>query len=695
MVFITKWSSKLSHSSWTVKQGEKAVADITHRLSVAIQWHQAGELQKAEAGYRQILEINANNDEALHLYGVLLHQTGRSVMAEEMIQSAIRLNTSDDTYYFNLAEIQRVIDQPKEAIINYGIAIELENGEADYYFGLGCAFSDIRDWQQAAENCKKALIFSPDDPQTHNNLGNALAEMGIFELAIEHFNIAISLQPDDAGSYYNLALVLETESSEAAALAAYQKALSLNPDMPQALVNLGRIQRQSNNLTEAEKNYQQALALEPELNNALQGLAAVYRDIGDYALAMKYYQQLLDINADDVNALTLMGDCLAKLDRYDMATGLIEKALIIEPDNASSHFGMGTCLQAMGRFEEAAESHRKALQLQPDLTSAAYNLALISSQSISDSDLELLSQRTNDGSLDESARINLHFALAKAYQDRGLYDDAFAQLHTGNGIKSASQPFIPEIYEDTVERIIGTLDKSFFDSHIGYGLETEVPIFIVGMPRSGSTLVEQIISSHPQAYGAGELNDIRLLAKRIPGILHTGQTDPEYLVDMPVNIVERLAGEHLQKLNELSNGLPRVCDKMLGNFLKLGLIYLMFPRARIIHCQRNPLDTGLSCYFQNFARGLRFSYNLEHMGIAYRGYMKIMDHWRKVLPMRMLDVQYERMISNQEATSRDLIEFCGLDWNENCLDFHHQQRSVKTASFWQVRQPIYHSSVNR
>ena len=669
--------------------------NLKQLLKSALGWHQAGELQKAESAYRQILEKQPDNDEALHLMGVLLHQTGRDELAEQVIHAAIKLDSSNDTYYFNLAEIQRAIHRPEVAIHNYRNAIKLESNEADYFFGLGSAFSDTSNWQQATEAFDKALILSPGDSQIHNNLGNALAEMGEYNQAIEHFHKAIALQPAVADSYFNLALALDETEAFDDAIAAYQKALSLNPDIPQALANLGRLHRQANNLANAEKNYQQALELKPNLHSALMGLAAVYRDIGDYVRALRYYQQLLDARSDDVIALTLLGDCLAKLDRYEEALEQIKKALVVKPDNAESHFGLGTCLQALGRFDEAAQSHRKALSLQPDLTEAAYNLVLIDSQSLGENDLEKLSQRSADESLDESTRINLHFALAKAYHDRGSYDKAFTQLRVGNDIKSKSNPFSPEVYEDYIERIITVLDKAFFESHIDYGLETEVPIIIVGMPRSGSTLVEQIISSHAQAYGAGELNDMRILAKRIPEIMNTQQQEPECLADISREIIGQLANEHLRKLNNLSNGADRVCDKMLGNFLKLGLIYLMFPRARIIHCQRNPLDTGLSCYFQNFARGLRFTYDLEHLGIAYRGYLKVMEHWRQVLPMQMLEVSYERMISDQEATSRELIEFCGLDWDENCLDFHQQQRGVKTASFWQVRQPIYKSSVSR
>ncbi len=211
----------------------------------------------------------------------------------------------------------------------------------------------------------------------------------------------------------------------------------------------------------------------------------------------------------------------------------------------------------------------------------------------------------------------------------------------------------------------------------------------------GDCLVEQIISSHPRAHGAGELNNMRVLIRRLPEIMGSDLEEPECIVRMSAELAERLAQEQLQKLSGLCAGADRVCDKMLGNFLKLGLIYLLFPNARIVHCMRHPLDTGLSCYFQNFARGLRFTYSLEHLGFAYRGYRRLMEHWRKVLPMRMMAVRYEELVCEQERVSRELIDFCGLDWDRRCLEFHRQSRGVKTASFWQVRQPLYHSSVGQ
>jgi len=698
-------------------------------LSAGLQWHQAGELKQAEAAYRQVLERQPDNDEALHLLGVLMHQTGRDELAQQLIQAAIKLDGANDTYYFNLAEIQRATQNLDAAIDSYWKAIEIEATEADYFFGLGTALHESGHTNTAIATFRKAILLAPDDPQIHNNLGNALAETGDLGCATQHYleaiyhdsdyaeaygnlgNVqkengeagkavasyrkALSLQPENGENHYNLALALDESEACSEAMAEYRQAIVLNPELPDAHANLGRLLREMNELEKAAQCYQSALKLNPELHSALLGCAAVYRDSGDFTRAAECYQHTLEIYRDDVIALTLLGDCLAKLDRYDEAIEQIDRALAIDPENAETCFNRGICLQAMGRFDEAAESHRRALGLKPGLVEAAYNLALISSESLDSDELEKLVSLTDDKNIDRPARINLHFTLAKTYKDRDSHSEAFAHLRVANDLKAQDSPFRPEVYEDYIERVITTFDAAFFETHRGFGLDTEIPVFIVGMPRSGSTLVEQIISSHSRAYGAGELNDMRLLIKRLPEILNSNREEPECVAELSPVLARQLASEHLHKLDKLADGADRVCDKMLGNFLKLGLIYLLFPRAKIIHCMRNPLDMGLSCYFHNFSRGLRFTYNLEHLGLAYRGYRKVMDHWRNVLPMPVLEVAYEQVIAGQEQASRELIEFCGLEWDPHCIDFHRQSRGVKTASFWQVRQPLYNSSVGQ
>lgn len=303
-----------------------------------------------------------------------------------------------------------------------------------------------------------------------------------------------------------------------------------------------------------------------------------------------------------------------------------------------------------------------------------------------------------DEAIPPPRRAALHFALGRLLDRRDDIDGAFRHYHAGNRIKAALAPFDAAAHAAYTDRLIEIFDQRFFAERAGFGSPSERPVFIVGMPRSGSTLVEQILSCHPDVTAAGEHDEMRRIARRLPEAVESTARFPDCVAAITPDIAAGLAAAYLASLERLDpppGDARRVADKMLGNFLRLGLIALMFPNARVIHCRRDPLDTALSCYVQSFERGMRFTYDLAHLGIAYRHYERLMAHWRRALPLAMLDVQYEALVADQEGTSRQIVDFCGLDWDPCCLAFHEKERQVRTASFWQVRQPLYASSVGR
>jgi hypothetical protein len=235
----------------------------------------------------------------------------------------------------------------------------------------------------------------------------------------------------------------------------------------------------------------------------------------------------------------------------------------------------------------------------------------------------------------------------------------------------------------------------YFAARANIGETSEVPVFVLGMPRSGTTLVEQIIASHPAAHGAGELEELGWLAANMPKLTGGTAPYPEAARLIDATNAKSIAAQYLEPLIARAPAARRITDKMPGNFIRIGLIAVLFPKARIVHVRRHPLDTCLSCFFQHFGRGHHFSYDLGHLGHYYTQYQRLMAHWARVLPGRIFDVQYEDVVSKQEETSRAIIAHCGLDWDPKCLAFHEHERQVRTASFWQVRQPLYASSVGR
>ncbi|MEE8429157.1 MAG: sulfotransferase, partial [Gammaproteobacteria bacterium] len=292
-----------------------------------------------------------------------------------------------------------------------------------------------------------------------------------------------------------------------------------------------------------------------------------------------------------------------------------------------------------------------------------------------------------------TSRCNLHFNLGKQYDDIGEYDKAFAHFQQGNSSKSVD--FDTARYKSEMDALISTYTSDFLTRMPRATVRSDRPVFVVGMPRSGTSLVEQILSSHPSVFGAGELPDIVQLPLSLHVILGTEQRYPRCLPLLPQDKMDMLAQHYLDRLKSLSADATRVIDKMPGNFTHLGFIELLFPDARVIHIMRNPLDNCLSCYFQDFSRSHPYSYDLRVLGTFYNGYRRLMQHWRQVLTIPMMEVQYEELVANQEPISRELVKFCGLDWDERCLEFHKNKRYVGTASYEQVRRPMYQKSAGR
>jgi tetratricopeptide (TPR) repeat protein len=348
-------------------------------------------------------------------------------------------------------------------------------------------------------------------------------------------------------------------------------------------------------------------------------------------------------------------------------------------------------------MDEAEASLRKALEIKPDLFEAKYGLAQIRKVKADDENLAALisaaeAARNGAAPLSGKDAIFMHFALGKSYGDIGDYDKAFPHFIEGCNLKRAKSSYHPDETARYFVSIMRNFGAETIDKLRGGGDTSHLPIFILGMPRSGTTLTEQIIASHPEVHGAGELPDLMVIAER--EIATATFPDNVGLLDQ-ASLTARGA-EYVTGLKRRAPGARYITDKMPGNFQAVGLIHLMLPNAKIIHVNRNPVDTCLSCFTTLFKYGHEYSYDLAELGRYYADYARLMEHWRRVLPAgAFLDVHYEDIVADQEGQSRRILEYCGLEWNDACLDFHKNKRAVSTASVSQVRQPIYKSSVER
>jgi tetratricopeptide (TPR) repeat protein len=502
------------------------------------------------------------------------------------------------------------------------------------------------------------LKLNPQSALSHFNLGNALFELKRHEEALASYDRAIAIQPDFAQALSNRGNALFELKRYEEALASYDRAIAIQPDFAQALSNRGNALFELKRHEEALASYDRAIAIQPDFAQAHHGRATV---LGTF-----------------------------ELKRYEEALASYDRALAIRPDFAEAYHGRGTVLRTLGQIEEARHVLEKAVALAP--RKAEFYGALAESKRFvdGDPDLILINALANDMvSLPEGDQIHLHFTLAKVYADLGRHERSFNHLIDGNALKRKQIVYDEAAALAQLERMRELFTAEAMRKGRGFGDPSTVPVFIIGMPRSGTTLVEQILASHPKVYGAGELNDFEAAMASLRGLdgarLRLGGEE-----------LRRIGARYLKRIRAIAPAAERITDKMPANFRYAGLIHLALPKARIIHTRRDPIDTCLSCFSILFAHNQPFTYDLAELGRYYRAYAALMKHWREVLPLEeMLEVQYEELVDNFELLARRIVAYCGLEWNNACLEFYKTKRPVWTASAVQVRQPIYRSSVGR
>ncbi|MDH3513718.1 MAG: sulfotransferase, partial [Gammaproteobacteria bacterium] len=409
---------------------------------------------------------------------------------------------------------------------------------------------------------------------------------------------------------------------------------------------------------EAETHYRKAVEVKPDFTEAHINLATTQRVQGKFPEALESYQ----------------------------------RALMLAPDNPEAVGGAASMLERLGRFDEARAIMAPAIEQGINSISLALPYAAVSRYTgEKDQAVTLLEPMLADETNNRALRREGHFMLGKLYDSDKKYDEAFHHYQAANALDSAK--FDIEGNGRAFDSLIGLFVEAPHHRRARASNRSRLPVFIVGMPRSGTTLTEQILASHPLVHGAGELRHMGDIRKSLPGL--TGVPWPQCMDRLDRQLLDNIAQEHLERLARLGPGKARVTDKMPHNFLLLGLIDLLFPEARVIHCRRDPMDNCLSIYFQQFNEEHAYANNLEHLGLYYRQYERMMAHWRTVLRIPVLDIQYEEAVANPEQNARRLIEFCGLDWDDRCLRFYESDRVVNTPSYDQVRQPIYNKSVAR
>ena len=656
----------------------------------------SGRVEEAEALVRAVLSLTPRNHTALHLLGQVLNQKGDRPGAIEQYRQAIALNAQVTAYHGNLgnAYLELQTPQPREAARCFRRALALEPGSALARLGLGLALMGQKAYHAAAREIEAAANARPGHADTHLNLGIALTEIGRLDEAIAHCQRAVALNPGFADNHLRLGIALRAKGDPVAAHAQIARAIELDPQLIEAYDQLATTCRALGREADALIALRRALELRPETADGLRRLGGIYCELRRYDEALGCYERALALAPQSAAVYRGIGRVRFSQGRLEEGRAALAQALELEPDNAANYAAMGRSYQTEGRFEEAIAWQEKAIARQPDNAEAHYTLAMMHSTADRKTRIGELEQALARGMLSPDQSAGLSFSLGKLYDEDGDYDAAFRCFKAGNDVRRERQRYSIEEQVSLIERESAAFSREFFAAKDRIGSESQRPVFVVGMMRSGTTLVEQILASHPQIHGHGELEEIRWLAHGLSERLD-GAPYPECVAALDAATVQALAAGHVARLEQEAGDTLRSVDKMPNNFRYLGLIALLFPQAKLIHCVRDPRDTCLSCYFQDFGIRHTFSCDLAQLGQYHRLYQRLMAHWHAVLPIPILDVPYEALVADQETWSRRLVEFVGLPWDERCLEYYKTERPMLTSSFWQVRQPIYASSIGR
>jgi tetratricopeptide (TPR) repeat protein len=575
--------------------------------------------------------------------------------------------------------------------------LALEPRHADSWNLLGVVHHARARYDAAIEAIGKALAIDPTVASYHSNLGAALHARGRLAEAIASYERALALNPDYAKGHFNLGAALQAQGKIGPATASYERSVALNPTDAATRNNLGNVLQIQGKLGNAVDQYRHALALAPDYCAAHFNLGETLYALTRYAEAGAHFARATALDPNFAEAHNNLGRTHYLQGKLEAAIASYERALAIAPNFTAALNNLGAAVRSRGDVEAAAALFERALVSDPDYAHAHYNRSLLKTFRAGDRDLELLESlatRAHRQPPDEA--IHIHFALGKALDDTGEVHRGFEHTLKANALRRARVAFDEKATLSTMKRIAEVFDAGLFDRLGGEGDPSPVPIFVLGMPRSGSTLIEQILASHPQVQAGGELLGFDKIIQSRPGPRREWIAYPDYVPEMDGEALRDFARSYLAALPVLQEGKEHIVDKMTLNFLNVGMIRLVLPKAKIVHTLRDPLDTCLSCFVKFFPGGLDFTYDLGELGRFYRAYHELMAHWRSVLPAgAMLDVVYENVVDDLENEVRRLLHHCGLPWDERCLKFHETRRPVDTASALQVRQPLFRNSLQR
>jgi tetratricopeptide (TPR) repeat protein len=635
---------------------------------------------------RQIDAAKASFQQALTLL-----RSGDAAGSERVSRAALAKYADDANFLAVLGAALNRQNRPIEAEVVLRKAIDVDPGYAKAHEALAQALLAQKRPGDAVPSLRQALSLNPALKSAQISLSQALLAAGQEQEAKGAFDELLQSHPQmrrlaQAAGHHRDGQLEKAE-------AIYRELLRQDPDDVTVSRLCGVLALDAGNYRNAAILLRQAVKLAPDFRAAWIDLCRAQTELHELDDAVASAGRAIQLEPGRAGGYIALGNALARTNRTDEAINAYRRAGDIRPNNAEIALGLGNVLKTIGRQQEAIAAYRDGLQLKPDYAELYWSLSNLKTFRFEPAEVEAMEQALESGALPDNASVHFCFALGKACEDSGDYPRAFAFFERGNALRRTQEQYDPVHTDQIGERIREVFSPALVSRHEGAGFADIAPIFVIGLPRSGSTLIEQILASHSQVEATHELPEGGRLVRFIDRQRIGGKTYPEAVRGFSREAFAEIGQRYARETDRYRAGKPRFIDKMPNNFATVGLLQLAMPNARFINARRDPRDTCLSCYKQLFARGQSFTYDLMELGDYYVEYQRMIDHWRQVLPGRVLDVQYEAVVEDLGGQTRRILEFCGLPWEDACLKFHATERAVRTASSEQVRRPIYGDSV--
>lgn len=610
-------------------------------------------------------------------------------LAEEQVHEILKIHPDTTEAKRILAAACRLQKKPQKGLDVLEPLLAEHHNSPGFLHEIAQCFGGVGRGDDSIKALRRAISINPKHAPSWFSLGHQLSVAGDKQGSREAFERHFELSTRHPELVEAVNLLHHRKFGKAERIV--RDLLKKYPTDVSAIRILADIGFDLGRMEDAGNLLERCLELAPDFHAARHSYARILIRQQKPEAAIHEVEKLLAQEPSNPNFLTLKGNILVRIGDHKEALEIYEKVLKHYPNQARAQMSYGHTLKTVGRLDESIEAYRKCIDLSPEVGEAYWSLANLKTFRFSDADIENMREQVTTEGGDADDQSHVAFALGKALEDRGEYDESFKFYRRGNRIRRIEHKHNPKINVFESVRQVRALPRPFFDQRKGWGCQTPDPIFIVGLPRAGSTLLEQILASHSQVEGTSELQDIIAISRKLADKTrqHPSGKYPECLTGMTVDQFRELGESYLETTRIQRSDTPFFIDKMPNNFRHIGLIHLILPNSKIIDARRHPMGGCFSGFKQLFAKGQTFTYGLKDIGKYYRDYVRLMDHWDKVLPGRVHRVEYEEMVIDTETQIRALLDYCGLDFEEQCLKFYETDRAIRTPSSEQVRKPIY------